>query len=267
MAESLFTDTHLDGASLNENDSQAYTLGTVIDVAVDGVVTHGRWRFPTTLPSGPVAWVLYDFSTETEIGRAVFAAPTAGAWNTAALSPPVVVTAGQRLVACVETPDRYVAKAALFSSAIVSGSLTGPATSTVPNGRFATSHATFPQGSSGGNGYFADLVFDSGSADPAQGAAGVDVALAVDAAGGRVSAGGAVVAAVLDVGAVGGRRSAGAGALGFVLAVSASGAAPARGAAALEVAFGVDARSGRAVVSRPFTGTVMRPNAGVVVRP
>jgi len=233
MAESLFTDTHLDGASLNENDSQEWTLGTVIDVAVDGVVTHGRWRFPNTLPSGAVNWVLYDFSTETEIGRATFTAPTAGAWNTAALSSPVAVTAGQRVVACVETPDRYVAKAALFSSAIVSGSLTGPATTTVQNGRFATAHGVFPTGSTGGNGYFADLVFDTGA--PASGSAGVGLDVAVTAAGGRVGAGVAGFALALTVAAQGTAPpvapASGSASAAVSLSVSAHGRAPGGGSA------------------------------------
>ena len=248
MAESLFTDAHLDGANLDENDSQAYTLGTVIDVAVDGVVTHGRWRFPTTPPSGPVSWVLYDYSTETEIARAVFASPTAGAWNTAALSSPVSLTAGQRVVACVETPDRYVAKGGLFTNAIVSGNLTGPATSTVPNGRFALSHATFPEGSAGGSGYFGDLVFDNGAGG---------TTLAASASGSSTSAGSATARAVRRTSASGSSTTAGSAAATARLAAAAAASALSAGSAAATVVTGPTTYTASATGAAASGGTAI----------
>ena len=121
---------------------------------------------------------------------------------------------------------------------------------------------------SASNRYMLTLTFTaSSSAGPALGVADVGVAFGVAGSGQRISAGAAAAGLDLAVAAAGGRGSAGVADAGLVLAVAASGRAPARGSAALELAFGVDVRSGRAVVSRPNAGTVVRPFTGVMVRP
>ena len=158
MAESLFTSQT--PAVPDADDGSDYTLGTVIVPAVDGTVTDGRWFFPATLPSGPVDFVLYDEVTEAELERATFAAPVAGAWNTVAITP-VAVTAGQVLVACVETPNRYVATNNFFVVSLTNGNLTGPDSITAAgNGRLDTAVSTFPgTPAPTASCYFVDLVF------------------------------------------------------------------------------------------------------------
>jgi hypothetical protein len=149
------------------NDSLAYTLGTLVVSDTDGLAIGCRWYFPATLPSGPVAAVLYSYDSETggtELASGTFASPTAGGWNTAPFDTPADITAGPRYVWAIHTPDRYVAASGLFASDVVTGHLTGPADDTVTpvrNGRLdLTGSATgpaFPHLGTGG-GYLVDPV-------------------------------------------------------------------------------------------------------------
>jgi uncharacterized protein DUF4082 len=161
MGESLFTSQT--PANALTSDFHQYTLGTVIVVAVAGTVTGGRWYFPTTLPSGSTVFVLYDADTQGQLARQTFVTPTAGAWNTVTLTSPPTVTAGQRLIACVLTQDRYVLTSGQFTSAgITNGNLTAPATgaTTGGNGRFNDPNDGYPGSTFGGSCYFVDLVFE-----------------------------------------------------------------------------------------------------------
>lgn len=142
-------------------DSKKYTLGTLVFANTTGTITHGRWRFPNTLPTGAVDFVLYDYSSQAVLARATFVSPVAGAWNTVALPAPVAYsTANRYLIAAVVTPNRYLATVGYFNTvATVNGNLTSPATTgNDPNGRLGTGDI-YPPGSANGSCYFADIVF------------------------------------------------------------------------------------------------------------
>lgn len=156
---SIFTDQEPDAD--DASDGVALSLGTKFFSSAAGTVTHGRWRFPLTAPSGPVDWVLYTLAGD-ELARATFAGSTPG-WQTVALATPVAYdTPSVELVAVVETPDRYVATVGFFGGgAVVSGPLTAPADGN--NGRVSAG-ATYPTGSFSNSCYFVDVVFLAGQA-------------------------------------------------------------------------------------------------------
>lgn len=184
MAESLFT-TQTPATQTSEA-APGPTLGTVIVVAVAGQVTHLKWFTPTPVPTNvaTLPFVLYNAATQAELARVVPGSLTANTWNTVALPSPVSVAAGTRLVVAIRTADRYAVTSGLFATAgITNGNLSSPATDSDPigNGRFRTGLDAYPSGTFGGNGYFTDIVFSSGTPDTT--APGVPTGLAVTAVG------------------------------------------------------------------------------------
>lgn len=172
MAFNLFGTTV--PATVNGNDHDDYALGTVVQIAEAGTITHARWRFPTSPPSGPVTWYCADLSTHDILGSQVFTSPVAGAWNEQALASPIALTGARNVVVWVGTPDGYVFTNGFFTAAgVTSGPLTAPRSANDPegvgNGRFGGTPSSYPGGTSGATCYFADLVFDNappgGSAD------------------------------------------------------------------------------------------------------
>jgi hypothetical protein len=163
VADSLFTSQT--PAVSDATDGVAYSLGTKFYATVSGSITHGRWYFPGTAPSGSVDFVLYDATSQTQLARATFASGSAG-WRTVALSPAVTYsTPNVVLVAVVETPNRYVATVNFFSSGnLISGVLVAPDDGS--NGRLS-SGATFPTGSFSDSCYFVDVVFVAGGGQSA----------------------------------------------------------------------------------------------------
>lgn len=156
-------------ALTDASDGTPYTLATLFTPAVAGTVTHIRWRFPDTLPSAPAVGALYSWTSDvagTELGRATFASPVAGTWNTVALPSPVAVQAAGFYYAAVWTPDRYVATSGFFTDhTVTSGNLTAPADDTITprrNGRFNDLgvEPNFPDTQFNGGGYFADVLFE-----------------------------------------------------------------------------------------------------------
>lgn len=174
MAESIFTVQT--PANPDEDDGTELSLGTRFVSDADGTITHIRWFFPVTPIVGTVNGRLYVWNSDTSgtlLGNADFVAPVAGAWNTAALVPPVPITASTAYVAAVHTPTPYVSTGALFAGPVSNGShLTatadGPGTA---NGKFVDADA-YPSLSFGSNGYFVDVVFEASSAIPVTGSAG-----------------------------------------------------------------------------------------------
>jgi len=161
--QSLFTDADLAGANTDFLDSGGgpLTLGTVLRPSVPGQVTKGRWRFPDTDTGSSVKFVLYDYATEARLAEATFVAPTWGAWNEVDLPVPASLVATQDVVACVyqsTANPRYITDPGFFTAGKVSGVLSAPASSEIPNGRFTMSD-TFPTGSFGSTCYFPDIVF------------------------------------------------------------------------------------------------------------
>lgn len=198
MSESLFTSQTPSSPDLS--DGVDYSLGTVFQAAVNGSVSAIRWYFPTNLPSGTVTCALYSWTTDTTgtlLASGSFSSPSAGAWNQASITPQAI-TAGTYYVAVIHTPDRYVATAGLFSSALTNGNLTAPADDGVTprhNGKFldTVGSIAYPTGSFGAGGYFVDVVFDAsaGTNAPAESTAVTVSApaptVAVAPAGGQAS--------------------------------------------------------------------------------
>ena len=156
MSESLFTSQT--PATPDANDSQLYTLGTRIEIAVDGFVTAIRWFYPTVLPGTAVEGVLYD-PAGPELGRATFAAPVAGQWNQVDLPSQVAVTSGQTVVPSIVTHDHYCLSPDASVFPLTNGNLSAGSGA----GRFTTTDAM--PGSGGTSCYFVDLVFTTGASD------------------------------------------------------------------------------------------------------
>jgi hypothetical protein len=151
-------------ATVNANDGPL-ALGTVVQISSAGTITHGRWRFPTSLPGGPVTWYCADLSTHTLLGSQVFTAPVAGQWVQQALAVPIAITGPRNVLVWIGTPGGYVFTNGLFTAApTVSGPLTAPRSINDPegvgNGRFGSTPSSYPGGTSGATSYFADLVFE-----------------------------------------------------------------------------------------------------------
>lgn len=166
MAESIFT-TQVP-ANPDFLEGAAVTLGTLFTTAVNGTITGGRWRFPNTLPVGTVQWLLYRWNSDasgTLLAQESFVAPVAGTWNTVNATTPVAVTAGQRYVTAIFTPNgRYVFTNGFFtSSGVTNGNLTAPqddAVTPARNGKFIQQgFPSYPTNSFNATCYFVDVLF------------------------------------------------------------------------------------------------------------
>lgn len=159
MAQNLFGSATPSGG--DEADGTDYTLGTRFAPAVDGTVTHGRWRFPATIPHAttPVQVGLYRVSDTTLLGSASFPlGATLGAWNEVAFGSPLAVVAGVTYAVAIWTPLRYVATPT-YGWPVTSGDLTAGTS----NGWLTVSPGAlvFPSTISGNTAsYFADVVFE-----------------------------------------------------------------------------------------------------------
>ncbi len=236
-------------AAPNEIDADG-SYGTVIDIAdgAVGTVTHARWRFPDTLPSGTVTWHLYDLTNDTALAEHAFVSPAAGQWVAEELAGtgiagPEEITGPRRVIAWVGTPDRYTATGGVFlGAATVSGPLSAPATETVANGRFGGDPESVPSGTYNGGCYFADLVWEEAPPPANAGEVALGIQFSLSAAGESP-----------DV-----PPAEGSAAVGLVLAVAASGDAPdlppATGAAGLELLYSFSA-TGLTPVTAAAEGT------------
>lgn len=228
-------------AATNGNDATPYSLGTVFETSTPGQVTHIRWRFPDTLPSGTVTGALYEWdsdATGTLLASATFTSPVAGAWNTVAITPQAI-SASARYVAVVHTPDRYVATNGFFSTALTNSPLTAPADSgSVHNGKLASSGSlTYPDGSFGSACYFVDVVFTTGATDVAVGqSAETDAAQPLTRSKTRASGAAAETDTAQPVGRAKAATTAAAAELDAATAVTSVKAAPAGGAAETDTA-------------------------------
>lgn len=182
MAESIFTSqTPANGDFL---EGVPVTLGTLFTAAVNGTIDGGRWRFPGTLPVGTTQWLLYQWNSDasgTLLAQENFVAPVAGAWNTVNATTPVSITAGQRYVTAVFTPNgRYVLTQGFFSgSGVTNGNLTAPqddAGTPARNGKFTQQgFPSYPTSNFNATCYFVDVIFTAASA-----ATGIPIGLATE---------------------------------------------------------------------------------------
>lgn len=160
MTQTFYDDAEVPAIPTAE-DGVSLTLATRIVPAVDGNVTHGRWRFPNTPTSAsiPVVWGIYRNSDSALLASKAFPldVPQAG-WSQVLLDAPVPMLAGVEYSWCVWTPDRYVATSGYLASDITRGDLTALS----QGGRFGGEgqpSITFPNNSFGSASYFPDGVF------------------------------------------------------------------------------------------------------------
>lgn len=169
---------------INGNDSDDYALGTVVQIASAGTITHARWHFSNPLPSGTVTWYCADLSTHTILGQQAFTSPASG-WFQQALVTPIVIAAARNVLVWIGTPNGYVYTNGFFTAAgVTSGPLSSPRSINDPegigNGRFGGTPASYPAGTSGATCYFADLVFSDA---PATGSAAMQISYTFASAG------------------------------------------------------------------------------------
>lgn len=151
----------------NNLDGSDYSLGTLFTADADGTIHGARWYFPDSLPDLPVVATLYEWTDNTtgnSLGTLTFNDCQQG-WNEALFASPIAITPNTRYVISVWTSDHYVTTAGEFSSAaITSGNLTAPQdTVGAHNGKFvaASGSPAYPSNSTGGYGYFADVLYES----------------------------------------------------------------------------------------------------------
>jgi hypothetical protein len=155
----------------NESDATAETLGTVVDIAADGWVTH-LWQYASQFPPVSVPMRLYDESGQALVagGTGTIVTPTASSWNSVALggvAGGVPVTAGRYVVAAYTT--KWAATSDFFAvTSYAAGDLIAAASGLVGgNGRFNASADAFPASSFRDTFYFTDISFTT--VDPAAG--------------------------------------------------------------------------------------------------
>ncbi len=185
MAESFFTDSDLTGAS-HEFEATGVNLGQTYKFALNGYITHVRFRATSTLSGGTYSGSLYkvtssdppvDSGSGTLYGSANFGALTADAWNTVALSPKVPVIGGATPAvpyrsAVFTSVGRYRALGSFWNvSDIDRGNITGCRDNighgdfdNLRNGTYFYAGAvSYPKDNFNSSAYFTDVVFEAAS--------------------------------------------------------------------------------------------------------
>ena len=143
-------------ATPSVSDNKAIELGTAFTPSKDGVVTAVKF-YKGTGNTGTHTGSIWS-STGTRLATVTFTNETASGWQTANLSTPLPLTAGQTYVASYYAPNgRYAATAGYFSTPRSSGPLSAPTTN---NGRYRYgSGGGFPTVSWNATNYFVDVVY------------------------------------------------------------------------------------------------------------
>jgi hypothetical protein len=147
-------------AVASANDPDAVELGVYFSPSIAGSATAIRF-YKGTGNGGTHIGHLWT-STGTLLATVTFINETASGWQTANLSTPVALQAGQEYVVSYLAPQgHYSMTQGYFSTAKTSGALTAEA---VDNGLYVYGQGGgFPTGSSGSTNYFVDVVFATGS--------------------------------------------------------------------------------------------------------
>ncbi|MGO4535814.1 DUF4082 domain-containing protein [Leifsonia sp. 2MCAF36] len=143
-------------ATPSTNDSSALELGLSFTSSQDGTVSAIRF-YKAAGNVGTHTGTLWS-SSGTALATVTFANETALGWQTAQLSTPVAITAGQTYVVSYFAPyGHYASSPNYFAQPATSGPLTAAAAT---NGRFTYGPAGgFPTDSYGATNYFVDVVF------------------------------------------------------------------------------------------------------------
>jgi hypothetical protein len=160
VAESLYTTQTPDSL---DNAEDTYTMGTEMVFAVDGQITGVRWRSATNaIATSPLAKV-YSAAGAELASKAAGAQTPGGVWNSTLFDTPLAVTAGTYYVVAFGPINRYSALAAMHAAAdVTNGNVTAPQNNVGghKNGRFVASATVAFPSSSGGAGYFVDVLFE-----------------------------------------------------------------------------------------------------------
>lgn len=149
-------------AQTNLNDGSQIELGVKFQSSVAGQITGIKF-YRSAGDTGQNIVNLWT-STGTNLGAATFTNTAASGWQTATFSAPVTITPNTTYVASYHTSGAYVATGNFFTSAITSGVLTAPSSSSSGgNGvyRYGGTATTgiFPNSTWNASNYFADVVF------------------------------------------------------------------------------------------------------------
>jgi hypothetical protein len=159
--ESLYTTQVPDSL---DNAEATYVMGTEMVFAENGVIKSVRWRSATNAISTSPSALVYDTAGSLLASKAASGLVAGNQWNTITLDTPLAVTAGTYYVPAFGPINRYSALAGMHASAdVTNGTITAPRNGVGGhlNGRFiASAVAAFPT-SSGGSGYFVDVVYEA----------------------------------------------------------------------------------------------------------
>jgi hypothetical protein len=247
------------GTTDANDGGQLYVMAVRWSATADGSWTGVQWRVPDSL-SGDDHFVLaYQDGDSDTPRRSQAISPTPGGYQNFPFASPLAVTAGTKYLACVLT-NHYV-----FTSAYplpqTNGQLTADGfflkTTTADDAKFPDVPTTLN--------FHVSPIVDFAAV---HGTAAVPLGGLSIAAAGHVTRHGTAAASPggLAVSAAGHRTVHGAEAAGLGgLALAAAGHVTVHGAAALLLGgIVVAASSGSTVVRRPDTGTITRPNDGLI---
>jgi hypothetical protein len=154
--ESLFSPTSTPSI-VTVNDPSAVELGVKFTAAANGQISGIRfYKGPSN--TGTHVADLWS-STGTLLATATFTGESASGWQQVNFSTPVAITAGATYVAAYHTnTGEYSANGGYFTSNVVSGDLTAPASG---NGVYAYGATdTFPTSSYNSTNYWVDVVYE-----------------------------------------------------------------------------------------------------------
>ena len=149
-------------AQTNLNDGTPLEVGVKFTSSTAGQITALKfYRSP-----GDTGSDLLDLwtATGTKLASATFTNTTASGWQTVPLATPVNINANTTYIASYHTTGLYVATDNFFTTAVTSGPLTAPSTTT-PGGNGVYSYGgtntagIFPTSTFSAANYFADVVF------------------------------------------------------------------------------------------------------------
>lgn len=146
-----------------DNAEDTYTMGTEVVFARDGVIKGIRWRSATNaIGTSPNARVYSSVGVQLAT-KAAGVLTSGNTWNTITFDTPLAVTAGTYYIVAFGPINRYSALSGMHASAdVVNGNVTAPQNGVGghSNGRFVANAATTFPTSSGGAGYFVDVVYE-----------------------------------------------------------------------------------------------------------
>ncbi|QIX28840.1 DUF4082 domain-containing protein [Nocardioides sp. JQ2195] len=153
---SLFTGLTPSKTSINDKD--AVELGTAFTPSVDGTVTAIKF-FKGSGNTGTHTGSIWS-ATGTRLATVTFTNESSSGWQTAQLSTPLALTAGQTYVVSYFAPNgHYSGTPRFFYDNLTSGPLFAPGGN---NGRFTYgASGGFPTSSFNATNYFVDVVFRS----------------------------------------------------------------------------------------------------------